>query len=298
MDKWNFKINEVVKSGRQPQLRSAAVCAVYRDAGREKEIWRMSCLMEHYNQYFQESLNNQQYQALLVQWSSGRLDARLTPEVLAMRMDFKPQDLAFLFQEVVVESPANYLDDHSHKEQSATLEKLLKKLRAEQGSFRRETALRKAADGNFLGLHATWSQKVEEAVDELWEAHQPNYQIFNSPDLPSGHRSLLGARGDLVGLDLPMVVKADQIPSICVWNLPMLGPQASNVVQAVCNVIADDCANCAQLALHLVCPPNQGSYGKTTDPDSDTRLADVQEHQDRWLMALQDPSRELSVVKA
>jgi hypothetical protein len=297
MDKWNYKIGEVVKSGRQPQLRSAAVCAVYRDAGREKEVWRMSCLIQHFDPYFRESLTDLQYKSLMVQWSSGRLDPRLTPEVLAMRPDFKPQDLAFLFTDVATELVPNYFEDQNHKEQSSSLEKLLKKLRGEQANFRREVALRKAADGNFLGLHATWSQKVEEAVDELWEGHLPNYQVFSSPDLPSGHRSLVGARADLIGLDMPGAVKAEQLPSICVWNLPMLGSSASTVVQAVCNTIADDCANNPQLTLHLVCPPNQASYGKTSDPDTDARQAEVLEHQGHWLMALQDPARELAVIK-
>lgn len=301
LDKWNFKISEIVKTGRQPQLRSAAVCAVYRDAGREKEVWRMACLMQHYDQFFQDNLSPEQYQVMLVQWSSGRLDSRLTGEVVSMRPDFKPQDLAFLFQEMLVEHPSNYLEDASHKEQSATLERFVKKLRLEQATFRREVALRKAADGNYMGLHATWQQKIEEAVDELWEAHQPNYQVFASPDLACGHRSLIGARADLVGLDVMAaggVSKAELIPSICVWNLPMLGAQASTMIPAICNVIADDCANNPLVTIHLMCPPNQGCYGKTTDPDADVRASDVQEHVDRWWAALHEPGRELSVVKA
>lgn len=300
LDKWNFKISEIVKTGRQPQLRSAAVCAVYRDVGREKEVWRMACVMQHFDAFFQEHLSPEQYRVMLVQWSSGRLDSRLTGEVVALRPEFKPQDLAFLFQEMLVDQPTNYLEDATHKEQSATLEKFVKKLRLEQACFRREVALRKAADGNFLGLHATWLQKVEEAVDELWESHQANYQVFSSPDLAAGHRSLVSARADLVGVDVMTsgVVKAELIPSICVWNLPMLGASASTSITAVCNVIADDCANNPMVSLHLVCPPNQGCFGKTTDPDADARAADVLEHVEKWLAALQEPSRELSVVKA
>ena len=160
LDKWNFKISEVVKAGRQPQLRSAAVCAVYRDSGREKEVWRMACLMQHFDGHFRESLTEAQYRSLTVQWASGRLDSRLLPEVLAMRTDFRPHDLAFLVQDF--SSPAvqqNFLEDASAKESSAKLEKLIRKLRNEQASFRRESALRKAADGNYLGCIALGSRK-------------------------------------------------------------------------------------------------------------------------------------------
>ena len=294
LDKWNYKISEVVKAGRQPQLRSAAVCAVYRDGGREKEVWRMACLMEHFDEFFKETLTPAQYAALQLQWSSGRLDSRLTPEVLAMRPDFRPHDLAFLFQEMVVEQPTNFLDDGSGKESSAKLEKLLKKLRAEQSAYRRESALRKAADGNYLGLHATWQLKVDEAVDDLFESHQPNYQVFSSPDLSSGHRSLLSARQDLVGLDGNTATAGDKVPSICFWNLPMLGASASTCVQAAADLIASDCAHSPNLNLHVICPPNQASFGKSTDADG----SDVADHVERWWSALNEPSRSLSVVKA
>jgi hypothetical protein len=83
LEKWNFKISEVVKAGRQPQLRSAAVCAVYRDSGREKEVWKMACLMQHFDAYFLDTLTEAQYRSLAVQWSCGRLDSRLLPEVMA-----------------------------------------------------------------------------------------------------------------------------------------------------------------------------------------------------------------------
>lgn len=297
LSKWNHKVHEVVKAGRQPQLRSNAVCAVYRDAGREKEVWRMSCLMTHYDRFFQENLSAAQYQALMVQWSSGRLDARLTPEVMAMRPDFRPQDLAFVFMEVE-DVPKNFLEDNVCKEKGAVLEKLVRKLRAEQGMFRREHALRKAAEGNYLGLHATWQEKVEEAVDQLWEDHKANYQIFLSPDLPSGHRCLVSARADLVGLDVLSLSRADQVPSIGFWNLPMLGSGASTHVDSVVTTIAADCAHSPQHTVHVVCPPNQPSFGKTTDPDVDVRGQDVADHVERWWAALTEPSRELAVVKA
>jgi len=294
LDKWNFKISEVVKAGRQPQLRSAAVCAVYRDSGREKEVWRMACSMQHFDAYFLENLTDAQYRSLAVQWSCGRLDSRLLPEVLAMRADFKPQDLAFLVQDFSGPAVHDFLVDASAKESSAQLEKIIRKLRNEQAAFRREAALRKAADGNYLGMHATWQQKVDEAVDDLWETHQPNYQIFSSPDLSSSHRSLIQARADLVGLEGCSAATADQIPSISFWNVPMLGASASTAVQAAADMIANDLAHSPQLSIHVVIPPNQAAFGQTRQAEA----ADVLEHQDRWWSALTEPSRELDIVKA
>jgi len=294
LEKWNFKISEVVKAGRQPQLRSASVCAVYRDSGREKEVWKMACLMQHFDAYFLDTLTEAQYRSLAVQWSCGRLDSRLLPEVLAMRADFKPQDLAFLVQDLSSQAVQNFLVDASVKETTAQLEKMMRKLKSEQASFRREAALRKAADGNYLGMHATWQEKVDEAVDDLWEMHQPNYQIFSSPDLPSAHRSLIQARVDLVGLEGCSAATPDQIPTISVWNLPMLGATASTVIQAAADVIATDLAHFPQLSIHIVIPPNQAVFGQTRLGEA----AEVQEHQDRWWSALLEPARELDVVKA
>ena len=295
LDKWNFKVSEVLKAGRQPQLRSAAVCAVYRDSGREKEVWRMACLMQHFDSFFQESLTAVQYKALAVQWSCGRLDSRLLPEVLAMRADFKPHDLAHLVQDS--SCPAgqqDFLGDASAKESSAKLEKMIRKLRNEQAAFRREAALRKAADGNYLGMHATWQQKVDEAVDDLWESHQPTYQIFSCPDLPSCHRSLVQARADLLGLEGCTAAAADQIPSISFWNVPMLGATASSAVLAAADTIASDVAHAPQLSIHIVIPPNQAAFGQTVQAEA----ADVHDHQDRWWSALTEPTRELEVIKA
>lgn len=252
LSKWNFKIAEVVKAGRQPQIRSQSVCSVYRDAGREKEVRRMSCLMVHFDDFFKAHLTGAQYETLLVQWSTGRLDSRLTPEVIAMRPDFKPQDLAFLFVEVP-EDPVNFLEDGTAKEKTAALEKLVKKVKSEQAAFRREQAMRKAAEGNYMSLHAAWSDKVEEELERLWEEHKINYQAFLVGDLAAGHRALVGARADLVGLDVPLS-KPEQVPSICFWNVPMLGSSASTMIDQAVSVIAADCAHAPQLTLHLVCP--------------------------------------------
>ena len=294
LDKWNFKISEVVKAGRQPQLRSAAVCAVYRDSGREKEVWRMACLMQHFDGHFRESLTEAQYRSLTVQWASGRLDSRLLPEVLAMRTDFRPHDLAFLVQDFSSPAVQNFLEDASAKESSAKLEKIIRKLRNEQASFRRESALRKAADGNYLGTHSTWQQKVDEAVDDLWETHQPNYQIFSSSDLSSSHRSMVQARSDLLGLEGCSATTADQIPCVSFWNVPMLGATASAAIQAAADTIATDVAHSPQLSVHIVIPPNQAAYGQTVQAEA----ADVLDHQERWWAALMEPSRELEVIKA
>ena len=255
----------------------------------------MACVMQHFDSYFRESLTDAQYKSLAAQWACGRLDSRLLPEVLAMRADFKPHDLAFLVQDF--SSPAvqhNFLEDAPAKESSAKLEKIIRKLRNEQASFRREAALRKAADGNYLGMHATWQQKVDEAVDDLWDMHQPNYQIFSSPDLPSGHRSLVQARSDLVGLEGCHAAAADQIPSISFWNVPMLGAMASTVIQAAADTIANDVAHAPQLSIHVVIPPNQAAFGQTVQAEA----ADVLDHQGRWWAALTEPGRELEVLKA
>ena len=295
LDKWNFKISEVAKAGRQPRLRSAAVCPVYRDSGREKEVWRMACLAQHCNSYFQESLTEAQYKSLAVQWSCGRLDARLLPEVLSTRTDLKPHDLALMVQDC--SSPAvqqNFLEDASLEESSAKLEKIIRKLRNEQAAFRREAALRKAADGNFLRTHGAWQQKVDEAVDDLWDVYQPNYQICSSPDLPSCHRSLIQARSDLLGLEGCSAASADQIPSISFWNVPTLGDTACAVIQAAANTIATDVAHAPQLSAHFIIPPNQAACGQTVQADA----ADVQDHQGWWWSALTEPTRELAVIKA
>jgi hypothetical protein len=143
-------------------------------------------------------------------------------------------------------------------------------------------------------MHATWQQKVDEAVDDLWETHQPNYQIFSSPDLSSSHRSLIQARADLVGLEGCSAATADQIPSISFWNVPMLGASASTAVQAAADMIANDLAHSPQLSIHVVIPPNQAAFGQTRQAEA----ADVLEHQDRWWSALTEPSRELDIVKA
>jgi hypothetical protein len=215
---------------------------------------------------------------------------------MSLRADFRPQDLAFVFMEVE-DAPTNFLDDHASKEKGAVLEKLVKKLKAEQATFRREHALRKAAEGNYLGMHATWQQKVEEAVDQVWEDHKANYQVCLSPDVASGHRSLVGSRADLVGLDVLHLTKADQVPSIGFWNVPMLGSGASTSLEAVVATIAADCAHSPQLTLHVLIPPNQATYGKTTDPDVDVRSQDVLDHVARWWSALTEPALELAVVK-
>ena len=97
--KWDYKIAQVIKSGQAPAVKSPVTASQYRDSGKELEIFQMCQTMSYYDEHFKKNLPPHQYDMVMEQFLTGRLDAKILPAVLAKRKDFRPAEFSFLLLE-------------------------------------------------------------------------------------------------------------------------------------------------------------------------------------------------------
>ena len=74
--KWDYKIAQVIKSGQAPAVKSPVAASQYRDSGKELEVFQMCQTMSYYDEHFRKNLPPHQYDMVMEQFLTGRLDCK------------------------------------------------------------------------------------------------------------------------------------------------------------------------------------------------------------------------------
>ena len=133
---WDYKIAQVIKSGQAPAVKSPVTASQYRDSGKELEVFQMCQTMSYYDEHFKKNLPPHQYDMVMEQFLTGRLDAKILPAVLAKRKDFRPAEFSFLLLENQDSMESLDFLSLGSSDQQEKLQKLHKQLCAEQAAWR------------------------------------------------------------------------------------------------------------------------------------------------------------------
>ena len=244
--KWDYKIAQVIKSGQAPAIKSPVSASQYRDSGKELEVVQMCQTMSYYDEHLKKNLPPHQYDMVMEQFLTGRLDAKNLPAVLAKRKDFRPAEFSFLLLEN--QDSVESLDFLSlgSSDQQEKLQKLHKQLRIEQAAWRTHLAKLKAHEDAALGDFNQQVMRQQDALDEAWKEQKTlNLQIHVSDSCSAGALLVSQARtiasehfsGSLERL------RGSQsgvhgVPVVCEWNFPKAGLRASRIMSEVVPVIS------------------------------------------------------------
>ena len=98
----------------------------------------------YYDEHFKKNLPPHQYDMVMEQFLTGRLDAKILPAVLAKRKDFRPAEFSFLLLENQDSMESLDFLSLGSSDQQEKLQKLHKQLCAEQAPWRTHLAKLKA----------------------------------------------------------------------------------------------------------------------------------------------------------
>ena len=95
--------------------------------------------MSYYDEHFRKNLPPHQYDMVMEQFLTGRLDAKILPAVLAKRKDFRPAEFSFLLLENQDSMESLDFLSLGSSDQQEKLQKLHKQLCIEQAAWRKSS---------------------------------------------------------------------------------------------------------------------------------------------------------------
>ena len=301
--KWDYKIAQVIKSGQAPAVKSPVTASQYRDSGKELEVFQMCQTMSYYDEHFKKNLPPHQYDMVMEQFLTGRLDAKILPAVLAKRKDFRPAEFSFLLLENQDSMESLDFLSLGSSDQQEKLQKLHKQLCVEQAAWRTHLAKLKAHEDAALGDFNQQVMRQQDALDEAWKEQKTlNLQIHVSDSCSAGALLVSQAR-TIASEHFSGSLQSSQcsqsgvsgVPVVYEWNFPKAG-RASRIVKEVVPIIAQTCSSDPKMVIHIVVPPCQPMFGKG-EAVGDERAESIAQNVDRLCMELTNPSNGLCVRK-
>ena len=122
--------------------------------------------MSYYDEHFKKNLPPHQYDMVMEQFLTGRLDAKILPAVLAKRKDFRPAEFSFFLLENQDSMESLDFLSLGSSDQQEKLQKLHKQLCVEQAAWRTHLAKLKAHEDAALGDFNQQVMRQQDALDE------------------------------------------------------------------------------------------------------------------------------------
>ena len=143
--------------------------------------------MGYYDEQLKKNLPPHQYDMVMEQFLTGRLDAKILPAVLAKRKDFRPAEFSFLLLENQDSMESLDFLSLGSSNQQEKLQKLHKQLWVEQAAWRTHLAKLKAHEDAALGDFNQQVMRQQDALDEAWKEQKTlNLQIHVSDSCSAG----------------------------------------------------------------------------------------------------------------
>ena len=148
------------------QVKSPVTASQYRDSGKELEVFQMCQTMSYHDEHFKKNLPPHQYDMVMEQFLTGRLDAKFLPAVLAKRKDFRPAEFSFQISRRSCESCASNCVSSRRRTHLAKL---------------------KAHEDAALGDFNQQVMRQQDVLDETWKEQKTlNLQIHVSDSCSAG----------------------------------------------------------------------------------------------------------------
>ena len=187
--------------------------------------------MSYYDEHFKKNLPPHQYDMVMEQFLTGRLDAKILPAVLAKRKDFRPAEFSFLLLENQDSMESLDFLSLGSSDQQEKLRKLHKQLCVEQAAWRTHLAKLKAHEDAALGDFNQQVMRQQDALDKAWKEQKTlNLQIHVSDSCSAGALLVSQARtiasehfsGSLQSLQCSQS-GVSGVPVVYEWNFPKAG---------------------------------------------------------------------------
>ena len=251
--------------------------------------------MSYYDEHFKKNLPPHQYDMVMEQFLTGRLDAKILPAVLAKRKDFRPAEFSFLLLENQDSMESLDFLSLGSSDQQEKLQKLHKQLCVEQAAWRTHLAKLKAHT-----LHLVIS------INKSCASKMPWMRLGRSriSDSCSAGALLVNQARTIASEHFSGSLQSSQcsqsgvsgVPVVYEWNFPKAGLRASRIVKEVVPIIAQTCSSDPKMVIHIVVPPCQPMFGKG-EAVGDERAESIAQNVDRLCMELTNPSNGFCVRK-
>ena len=277
-----------VRSGScsQEPSHSLSVQRFWKGAGNLPDVPNYELLYEH----FKKNLPPHQYDMVMEQFLTGRLDAKILPAVLAKRKDFRPAEFSFLLLENQDSMESLDFLSLGSSDQQEKLRKLRKQLCVEQAAWRTHLAKLKAHEDAALGDFNQQVMRQQDALDEAWKDAVLEHCWSVRPEQLLQSTSVEASRAHNAP-SLEFLAFLSFMNGIS----PKRG-SASRIFNQVVPIIAQTCSSDPKMVIHIVVPPCQPMFGKG-EAAGDERAESVAQNVDRLWGELANPSNGLCVRK-